>query len=276
MTLDRLVDLNILEHHDGEFWTLSHAVGRRDIASGNGEGTAVEFVTSRIRNVIFNNEIPFPRDVIIVCLLNTCDVLRFIFQIDDELEKRVKAICQLDLIGRAIAEAVSHNLAGPLLQRSALTKKIPTVSLGKTLFNPHIRDGNIPALFADLAREYGPVFQISPPFKETMIFLAGTETNQWVQRRGRMYLRARDYFVDFEKVYGSSGVLPSLDGADHFPAAQVPVGGLFPQETGGAAGGILRVRAESHGGVEGRRILPGDGHEPADDQRSNLTVHDRS
>ena len=31
-----------------------------------------------------------------------------------------------------------------------------------------------------------------------------------------MYLRAKDYFADFEKVYGASGVLPSLDGADHF------------------------------------------------------------
>ena len=49
-----------------------------------------------------------------------------------------------------------------------------------------------------------------------MIFLAGPETNHWVHRRGRMYLRAKDYFVDFENVYGASGVLPSLDGADHF------------------------------------------------------------
>ena len=31
-----------------------------------------------------------------------------------------------------------------------------------------------------------------------------------------MYLRARDYFSDFEKVYGAAGVLPALDGADHF------------------------------------------------------------
>ena len=31
-----------------------------------------------------------------------------------------------------------------------------------------------------------------------------------------MYLRAKDYFSDFEKVYGAPGVLPSLDGADHF------------------------------------------------------------
>ena len=31
-----------------------------------------------------------------------------------------------------------------------------------------------------------------------------------------MYLRAGDYFAGFEKIYGASGVLPSLDGADHF------------------------------------------------------------
>ena len=49
-----------------------------------------------------------------------------------------------------------------------------------------------------------------------MVFLGGPETNQWVHRRGRMYLRARDYFADFEKAYGASGVLPSLDGAGHF------------------------------------------------------------
>ena len=28
LTLDRLVDLNILEHHDGEFWTLSRSLLR--------------------------------------------------------------------------------------------------------------------------------------------------------------------------------------------------------------------------------------------------------
>ena len=215
-TLDRLVDMGILEHHEGGFWTLSQTVGRRNLVSGNGDGTAAEFVTSRIRNVIFNNEIPFPRDVVIVCLLNTCDVLRFMFQIDDETEVRIEAICKLDLIGRAIAAAVAQHLAGPLLSRSALTKEIPVVPLRKLLFNRNIRDGNIPALFADLSQEYGPVFQIRPPFIEPMIFLASPETNHWVHRRGRMYLRARDYFVDFENVYGAAGVLPSLDGADHF------------------------------------------------------------
>ena len=216
VTLDRLVDLKILEHHDGGFWTLSRTAWQTGMFSNSPEGTAVQFVKTRIGNAIFNNEIPEPRDVIIICLVNTCDVFRFMFQLDDEAEERIQFICKMDLIGRSIAEAVSQNLAGPLLRRSALTKKIPTVSLGKMIFSPHIRKGNIPALFADLAQEYGPVFQIHPPFSEAMIFLAGTETNHWVHRRGRMYLRARDYFVDFENVYGASGVLPSLDGADHF------------------------------------------------------------
>ena len=86
----------------------------------------------------------------------------------------------------------------------------------KLLFNRNIRTGNIPALFADLANEYGPVFELRPPFSEPMIVLAGPETNRWVHRRGRLHLRAKDYFADFEKVYGASGVLPSLDGAEHF------------------------------------------------------------
>ena len=216
MTLNRLVGMKILEHHQGDFWTLSQPVGRTAPAAGNDDGTAVEFVKSRITNVILHNEIPTPRDIIIVGLLNTCDVLRFMFELDDESEARIKAICQLELIGRSIAEAVVHNLAGPLLRHSALTKKIPAVPLRKVLLNPHARKGNIPALFADLANEYGPVFKLRPPFKKPMIFLAGPGTNGWTQKRGRMYLRSKDYFSDFEKLYGANGVLPSLDGADHF------------------------------------------------------------
>ena len=215
-SLDRLVALEILEYHDGDFWTLSRAMGQTEMFGASVEGSRAQFVKARIALEIFDDEIPDPRDTIIISLINTCDVFRFIFQLDEVAEERIEFICNMDIIGRSIAEAVSHNLAGPLLRRSALSKTIPTVSLRNVLFNPHVRDGNIPALFADLTERYGPVFQLRPPFKEPMIFLAGPDTNHWTQRNGRMYLRARDYFSDFEKVYGASGVLPSLDGADHF------------------------------------------------------------
>ena len=185
-------------------------------SNGSREATDAKFVKTRISRAIFDNEIPHPRDVIIICLVNTCDVFRFMFQLDEDAEERIEFICKMDLIGRSIAAAVAENLAGPLLRHSALSKRILGVSLRKLLLNPHVRDGNIPALFADLTHEYGPVFEIRPPFAKPMIILGGPETNHWVHRRERMYLRTRDYFADFEKVYGASGVLPSLDGADHF------------------------------------------------------------
>ena len=233
--LDRLVEMKILEHHDGEFWTLARADWKMGLYSDADTGTANEFIRTRISRAIFMNEIPDPRDVIVICLVNTCDVFRHIFQLDEEAEQRIEFICKMDVIGRSIAEAVSYKLAGPTLRRPAFTRKIPTVSLRKLLQNPHIRDGNLNALFGNLAQEYGPVFKIRPPLAKPMIFLAGLEANRWVHKHGRMYLRAKDYFSDFEKVYGASGLLPSLDGADHFRLRQ----SLSPAYSRGRLGGQL-------------------------------------
>ena len=206
-TLDHLVRLQVLEHHNGGFWTPARHVR---------ESAEVEFVRTRIGRSIFSDQIPDPRDVIIVCLLDTCDVFRFMFALDDEAEERIRLICRMDLIGRSMADAVTEHLASLAPRRSVLTRSIPTVSLRSLLINPHVRRGYLPALFTHLAQRHGPVFQIRPPLSKPMIFLAGVDANRWVQRRGRLYLRANGYLEDFEKIYGASGILPALDGADHF------------------------------------------------------------
>ncbi len=216
LTLDRLVDLKILKHHDGDFWTLAPTSRYSDQYGHLDDDTPDQFIKTRISVYIFTEAIPDPRDIIIICLVNTCDVFRFIFDLDDEAEERIKFICRMDLIGRSIADAVEANIASPLLRHAAFTKKIPVVPWHKLLLNRHMRDRNIPGICAGLAQEYGPVFQIRPPFGETVTFLAGAATNRWLHRNGRMYLRSKDYFTDVEKVYGASGLIPSLDGADHF------------------------------------------------------------
>ncbi len=215
-TLERLVEMNILRRHEGDYWTLAPNAWRTEVFNIYAEEDGQHFIRDRISRAIFNDEIPSPRDVITICLINTCDVFRFMYQLDEQAEERIRFICQMDLIGRSIADAVSSNLAGPLLRRSTLAKEIPTVPLRKLAFHPHLRTGNVSALFCALAQEYGPVFQISPPFREPMIVLAGQEANRWVHRNGRLYLRAKDHFADFEKLYHASGILPTLDGADHF------------------------------------------------------------
>ena len=215
-TLDRLVGLGILEHHDGDFWTLATARWYEELSGTSQEGTVGQLVKTRVVKALFADEIPDPRDIIVICLVNACDVFRVMFELDEETEERIDSICRMDLIGRSIAAAVEHNIASPMLRRSTLLKTIPVVALRRVLFSRHVRSGNVPALFADLTKEYGPVFQIRPPFARPMTFLSGPEANRWVHRHGRLHLKAGNYFAEFEKVYGAHGVLPSLDGADHF------------------------------------------------------------
>ncbi len=222
LTLDNLVDLGMLEYHEGDFWSLaagkSYSTTDSDSTatdSGSNDETAGQFIRNRIGKDIFSDDIPHPRDIIIVCLVKTCDIFPFMFNLDEKAEERIKLICQMDLIGRSIADAVEQNINNPLFAKSLLSKKIPRVAL-RRLFNKNARAGNLPALLANLAKEYGPVFEIALPFSKPRIFVAGPEVNRWVHRHGRKHLTSRNYFASYEKVYGATGALPSLDGTDHF------------------------------------------------------------
>ena len=135
-TLDRLVELKILEHHDGDFWTLAATTWHEKLSGTSHEGTVGEFVRTRVLKALFTDEIPGPRDIVVICLVNTCDVFRFMFEVEGETQERIDFICRMDLVGRSIAEAVEHNLSGPLLRPSTLTKKIPVVPLHKVVRNP--------------------------------------------------------------------------------------------------------------------------------------------
>ena len=217
-TLERLVERGILDHHDGGFWSVRRDTWQSESYSSHSDGDSkLEFVKTRLGKVIFDNEIPDPRDILLISLVNTCDVFQHIFPIDEAAQKRIDAICNVDVVGRAISEAISKSLAGPMLQRPVRSKPIPSVPMRDLLFNPHARNGNLSALFADLAKKHGPVFRIKPAFvKEGMIFLTGVRANRWLHRDGRNFLRAADYLDGFRKVYGAARILPSLDGADHF------------------------------------------------------------
>ncbi len=216
-TLERLVDNEILKHHAGEFWTLAPNLGQLDEYLNSRDGTVVDFVRTRISKVIFKNEIPDPWDVIIISLVNACDVFNLMFELEEESEARIAFVCKLDVISRSIIEAVTESVAAPLLQRPSLNKPIPKAPMRQLLLNRRLREGNLPALFADLAQRHGPVFELSPPFqKERMIVLAGEQTNQWADRHGRMYFRAKEYFQRLEESYGVARSIHSMDGAEHF------------------------------------------------------------
>ena len=211
--LTALVRREILDLHPGEFYTFTKHYRRGESTQ---EYSAGEFVQARLTRIIFADEIPDPRDAVIVALVNACDVFHLMYQIDEELEQRIELVCKMDLIGRAIGDAVSESIAAPILQRTPLTKAIPSVPLRRMLLNRHLRAGRLPAFFASLAEEYGPVYKVPRPFQDPLIVLAGMQMNRWVHRQGRLYLRSSDYFQGVNEVYGSARSIHSMDGADHF------------------------------------------------------------
>ena len=216
LTLENLVNMGILEHHQGDFWTVAAGKLYADVNGDDEDASLSQFIRIRIGKDIFSDDIPDPRDIIIICLIDTCDIFPLMFKLDKKAEERIELICRMDLIGRSMADAVEENINNPLLATSHVSKKIPRVPLHRLLLNSHTRTGNLPALFADLTEQYGPVFEIAPPFSKPNIFLSGPEINRWVRRHGRKYLTSKSLFGEFEKVYGAVGILPALDGADHF------------------------------------------------------------
>ena len=213
--LDELVRRQFLDAHDGGFYTFARRQRRGKIASGEDQVVG-EYVNAQLAKVIFTDEIPGPREVILTGLVNACRVFHLMYQLDEEVEERIRFVSQMDLIGQAIAAAVSQSILAPALRRPSLTKPIPTVSLRDLVFNQELREGRLPAAFANLAAKHGPVFEIPVPFRPNIIVLAGLKTNEWAHRMGRVYLRSKEYFEGVDKAYGVSRSMHSIDGADHF------------------------------------------------------------
>ena len=101
--LNRLVDRGILECRDDRFMWVFRA--RRYPAI---DGTAEREVKLRIMEILFSDQVPLPRDVVIIGLAHACDLFRQILS-DRELANvatRIDEVRQLDLIGRAMSQAI--------------------------------------------------------------------------------------------------------------------------------------------------------------------------
>ena len=163
--------------------------------------------------------IPDPRDAILIALMHTCGGFKLVLEPEDYEEKieRVEVIAKLDLVGRTVASAVRDSTAKPKTRRFLRTKPIPKLRIIDILRQRDFRTGNIPKAMYGIFREYGPVVEL--PFKmgkSTVVALMGPDTNQWVNKHGRFYLRSKDYIQDLERAFGASRTMPGMDGADHY------------------------------------------------------------
>lgn len=216
--LDRLVQKGILEYEVGGFWELSKSVALTHSYTVD-DGTSVLDAKTRIMNAILNDEIPGPRDVLLISLLNSCHFLKLLMTHEEyeEKQERIEILSRMDLIGQSIASSVQITSLLPRPRATHGIKQYKKIRVADILREPAFRRGNVPQGACALFRKFGPVAKA--PIKmggKPVIALMGPEVNQWVNKHGRLYLRSKDYIKDFEAVFGASRTMPGMDGAEHF------------------------------------------------------------
>ena len=207
----------ILDHETGGFWTLSPAVSRSHSYTAEDGTTRLE-AKARILNLLFEPDIPDPRDAVLVGLMHACDGFRLILDPEeyDECLHRIETLTQLDLVGRSVYLSVKESAYRPLTRRVVPAKPIPKLRARDLWRQRDFRTGNIPKALHGIYKEFGSVVEVPARRggKRTVAVL-GVEANEWVNRQGRFYLRSKDYIQGLEEIFGASRTMPGSDGPEH-------------------------------------------------------------
>ena len=102
-SLSRLVDIGILERQDDRFMWVFKSRRYPTI-----DGAIVREVKLRIMGVLFSDEIPDPRDVMLICLADACGIFRELLSSREsrQASERIDQVRRLDLIGQSMTQAI--------------------------------------------------------------------------------------------------------------------------------------------------------------------------
>jgi Golgi phosphoprotein 3 len=105
MALQRLIAKGILREENGRFLWVFHT-RRYPIV----DDTEQREVRARLRQLVLTDEIPDPRDVVLICLIDACGLLGLVLSPDEiaATTTRVEQLSRLDLIGQAVTKAVAE------------------------------------------------------------------------------------------------------------------------------------------------------------------------
>jgi Golgi phosphoprotein 3 len=103
--LTRLIGRGILREESGRFlWVFR--TRRYPVV----DDTEEREVKARLRQLVLTDEIPDPRDVVLVCLLNACELFDLVLNSNelDAAMPRIEQLGRMDLIGQAVTKAVAE------------------------------------------------------------------------------------------------------------------------------------------------------------------------
>ena len=212
--LARLAERGILEAEgDGPPVFLSRRVSRAR-RYPNVEGRAAEEVRLRIMRVLFSEEIPDPRDVVLICLADACGIFEAILSASEraEVQERIETVRKLDLIGQAVTQAV-RNVEATSRPVPRRRKEIPEAPGLPLIGNVWSLLSGFRAFLMKSYRTLGPIFRVRA-FNRRFIVLVGPEANRFMARDQR-HLRSYELYLPFTTGLGVTHILGGMDGPEH-------------------------------------------------------------
>ena len=214
---DRLVQKNYLTVSEGEFYASVKDEALQHY--GDLPVCYVEESRERIKDIIKNQKLPDPRDILLITLLDACGSMQFLFEPDEHVQvrERIAFLSNQTLLAQSLRTAVSDSYISLTTQRTYFDERtIPRMQL-RELMRKSMRDKNTSLFFHEIYEKYGPVVEIwFPKIRQRTVMLLGAETNIWLNRNGRLFFRSNEYIRDFEAAFGAKKSLTSLDGCEHY------------------------------------------------------------
>ena len=209
-----LVEQGIVESEESVAFFLSPRVrhSRRYPAT---DGTATEEVQFRIMRLLFSDDIPDPRDIVLVSLAASGGVFKHLLSPEElaEAQGRIDLISRMDLIGQSVARAL-RVAEPPPVPSVRPAGEIPKAAGWPVLGNALDMAGDLRGFLTRQYLELGPIFQVDA-LNSRFIALAGPEANNFVQKNGRIFLRSYETWQGFNSALGAKDALMSMDGPGH-------------------------------------------------------------
>ena len=228
-TIARLVARGILlEPGDDGFLSLTPEVAHaRRYPSTS--GAVQEDVKLRIMRVLFSEDIPAPPDIVVISLVNACDVWRKLLTAEElaKARKRIEIVSRLDLVGRAVATLV--RIVRPTVPAARGGAAGLPLARGLPLVGSTLSVARDPRTF--FLREYsrvGPVFRVKT-LGRNFVAMAGQEANLFLSRSERMHLHTSDMWDPLCAEFGANRFVLNMDGKDHVRMRRETKDGLSRQ-----------------------------------------------
>ena len=252
--LARLINRGILESQSEDIFLLSRLVSRSR-RYPTIDGQTVEEVQLRIMRVLFTDEIPDPRDIVIICLADACGVFKNILSQSElsEVQERIELIRKMDLIGQSVTKAIrEHEPPAPV---PTPRKEIPQAPGLPLIGNTIGMTRDLRSLLVKQYRNLGPIFRIKA-FNRRFIALVGPEANTFAKRGGK-YLRTLEGWVDYNKADGVGRSIISMVGPEHIRLRKELTNVYTHRLIEGRVADVVRVLQQDIAGWPQDKPLPG-------------------